>query len=123
MHFSPQVITEANTNLVVIAAQEVVSQALAGREIPDVPVVHIHHRAATDLIGARPVKDRLDFGCCASDDPPLRKIRLKKSRENDAARVLPFLQRRLSLRKRCMGQPRNHQDCQAADRSYKFRHV
>ncbi len=100
-----------------ITAQEVVTQAFAGGEVPDVPVIHVDDRATAALIGTSAVVDRLHFPGRTGNDPPLRQIRLKESGENDTAGVLPFLKGRLGLGLGPLGDPRDHCEGQTGNQS------
>ena len=100
LHFTAEVVGHTRAELIVITAQKVVSHALAGGDIGNISIVNVDHRAAFNLGGARAVVFRLHLRRQPEHGAESGQVRFEQPRQDDAARVLPLLQRRGSLRGR-----------------------
>src|SRR5262249_1087407 len=85
------VVGYSNTDFVVTAAQDVVSQSFAGREEADFLVAMGDNRTALDSHGVSAVVARLNLRGQTHPTAPLGQVRLKQFGEDDAAAVLPLL--------------------------------
>src|SRR6202044_785884 len=93
-----QVVSHRNPDLIMIAAQDVVADAIAGGHKCDIAVINTDDRTALQPIGTRTAINGVRIGGKAHNPAKLGQIGLEQPRQNDTARILPLLKRRWSLR-------------------------
>jgi hypothetical protein len=93
-----QVVRQSDSGLIMITPEEVVTQALAGRQECNIAKADVDDRTAAASVCPGAVVDGLYVPTQPQDGAPLRQIGLEQPSQNNAAGVLPFLQRRWGLR-------------------------
>src|SRR5882757_666237 len=111
-----EVITDRNTGEIILPAKEIDPDSLARRGKINIAVPNINHRSCQSAVVSRPLVCRSRLRCESNLGPPIRLIRLEHPEQDDTRRVLPFLQRRRRLGKRCpWAEGIEHESCNRAD--------
>ena len=83
--FASEIVGHSDAELIMIAAKEIVTDALSRADERDISIMNVDDRAALHPIGARPVIDGLNLRCKPENRPKSRQVRLEQSGQNDAA--------------------------------------